>query len=71
MMPKLAYYRPYPKRQFQDPCTTLCVLLGYDVGNIQKLELLELFDYLTLFQYPGHPEYLTLINNLGLVSRDQ
>ena len=31
------------------PVSTLCPVPGYDVGKIQKLEL---YDYLTLFQYP-------------------
>ena len=38
----LTYNRSYP----------LCPVPGYDVGKVQKLESLELYDYLTLFQYP-------------------
>ena len=31
---------------------TLCPVPGYDVGKVQNLDSLKLYDYLTLFQYP-------------------
>ena len=48
----LAYNRSYPKTVLGPVPYPLCPVPGYDVGKLQKLESLELYDYLTLFQYP-------------------
>ena len=53
----LAYNRSYPKTVL-GPVSTLCPVPGFDVGKVQKLESLELYDYLTLFQYPWLRHFL-------------
>ena len=44
--------RSYPKTVLGPVPYPLCPVPGYDVGKVQKLESLELYDFLTLFQYP-------------------
>ena len=61
----LAYNRSYPKTVLGPVPYPLCPVPGYDVGKLQKLESLELYDYLTLFQYPcsslkSHPLWVAL-----------
>ena len=53
----LAYNRSYPKTVL-GPVSTLCPVPGYDVGKVQKLESLELYDYLTLFRYIPRERFL-------------
>ena len=47
-----AYNRPYPMTVLGPVPYPLCPVPEYDVGKVHKLESLELYDYLTLFQYP-------------------
>jgi len=51
----LSYNRSYPKTVLGPVPYPLCPVPGYDVGMVQKLESLELYDYLTLSQYPWFP----------------
>ena len=60
----LAYNRSYPKTVL-GPVSTLCPVPGFDVGKVQKLESLELYDYLTLFQYPWLRHFLGRALRLG------
>ena len=48
----LPYNRSYPKTVLGPVPCPLCPVPSYDVGKVQKLESLEMYDYLTLFQYP-------------------
>ena len=48
----LAYNSSYPKTVLGSVPYPLCPVPGYDVGKVQKLESLELYDYRILFQYP-------------------
>ena len=48
----LADNRSYLKTFLGPVPYPLCPAPGYDVGKVQKLESLELYEYLTLFQYP-------------------
>ena len=52
IMPILTDNRSYPKTVLGPVPYPLCPIQGYDVGKVQKLESLELYDYLTIFQYP-------------------
>ena len=47
----LTYNRSYPKTVPGPVPYPLCPVLDYDVGKVQKLNSLELYDYLTVFQY--------------------
>ena len=48
----IAYSRSYPMTVQGPVPYPLCPVPSYDVGKVHKLESLELYDYLTLFQYP-------------------
>ena len=52
MMHILTYNRPFHKTVLRPMPYSLCTVPVSDLGSGQKLESLDLYDYLILFQYP-------------------